>query len=165
MCTSHRRLEQENLAPACCYVLYVRQHCTCAGMDAYCGMSAHRSVSLTCESFVHVVTYHKDSHILTSRMVNAGCVSVAGIHQSWTWMTGSLESVRWNAYSYNPGFSLLCLLEEQYIISPAGIKLITHLSHCHTRSALLNTGKQSQSQTNSVMVLPRWEWRMKYFPI
>ena len=31
-------------------------------------------------------------------MHHAGCVSVAGIHLSRTWMSGSLESVRWNAY-------------------------------------------------------------------
>ena len=30
-------------------------------------------------------------------MVRAGCVSVAGIHPSRTWTSGSFESVRWNA--------------------------------------------------------------------
>ena len=30
-------------------------------------------------------------------MVRAGCVFVAGIHPSRTWMSGSFESVRWNA--------------------------------------------------------------------
>ena len=30
-------------------------------------------------------------------MVHAGCVFVAGIHPSRTWMSGSFESVRWNA--------------------------------------------------------------------
>ena len=30
-------------------------------------------------------------------MVRAGCVFVAGIHLSRTWMSGSFESVRWNA--------------------------------------------------------------------
>ena len=30
-------------------------------------------------------------------MVHAGCVFVAGIHLSRTWMSGSFESVRWNA--------------------------------------------------------------------
>ena len=31
-------------------------------------------------------------------MVYAGCVFVAGIHPSGTWMSGSFESVRWNAW-------------------------------------------------------------------
>ena len=30
-------------------------------------------------------------------MVHAGCVFVAGVHQSRTWMSGSFESFRWNA--------------------------------------------------------------------
>ena len=30
-------------------------------------------------------------------MVRTGCVFVAGIHPSRTWMSGSFESVRWNA--------------------------------------------------------------------
>ena len=46
-------------------------------------------------------------------MVHAGCVFAAGIHPSRTWMSGSFESVRWNAcvhrldlglYSHPKGF-------------------------------------------------------------
>ena len=33
----------------------------------------------------------------SSWMVNVGCVFVAGIHLSRTWMSGSFESMRWNA--------------------------------------------------------------------
>ena len=37
------------------------------------------------------------NHISSSWMVHAGCVFVAGIHLSRTWMSGSFESMRWNA--------------------------------------------------------------------
>ena len=40
---------------------------------------------------------HLGSHMLSSWMVHAGCVFVAGIHPSRTWMSGSFESVWWNA--------------------------------------------------------------------
>ena len=36
-------------------------------------------------------------HILPSWRVHAVCVFVAGVHLSRTWMSGSSESVRWNA--------------------------------------------------------------------
>ena len=39
---------------------------------------------------------HRGSHISFLWMVHAGCVFVAGIHPSRTWMSGSFESVRWN---------------------------------------------------------------------
>ena len=39
---------------------------------------------------------HTGSHIPSSWMVHAGCVFVAGVPPSRTWMSGSLESVRWN---------------------------------------------------------------------
>ena len=37
------------------------------------------------------------SHIPPSWMVRAGCDFVAGIHPSTTWMSGSSQSVQWNA--------------------------------------------------------------------
>ena len=40
---------------------------------------------------------HRDNHILSSLMFHAGCVFVAGIHPSRTSMSGSFQSVRWNA--------------------------------------------------------------------
>ena len=40
---------------------------------------------------------HWGIHIPSSWMVHAGCVFVAGIHPSRTWMSGSFESVWWNA--------------------------------------------------------------------
>ena len=39
----------------------------------------------------------RGSHIPSLWMVHAGCVFVAGIHPSRTWMSGSFESVQWNA--------------------------------------------------------------------
>ena len=39
-------------------------------------------------------------------MVHAGCVFVAGIHLSRTWMSGSFESVRWNACVHRLDLSL-----------------------------------------------------------
>ena len=39
-------------------------------------------------------------------MVQAGCVFVAGIHPSRTWMSGSLESVRLNACVHRPDLGL-----------------------------------------------------------
>ena len=39
---------------------------------------------------------HRGSHIPLSWMVHAGCI-VARIHRSRTWLSGSFESMRWNA--------------------------------------------------------------------
>ena len=49
---------------------------------------------------------HWGSHILSSWMGHAGCVFVAGIHSSRTWMSGSFESVRWNACVHRLDLSL-----------------------------------------------------------
>ena len=54
------------------------------------------------EIFAYVIFFffksnHWGSHIPSSRMVHAGCVFVAGIHPSRTWMSGSFETVWWNA--------------------------------------------------------------------
>ena len=52
------------------------------------------------EIFLYVTVFqsnHWGSHILSLWLVHAGCVFVAGIHQSRIWMSGSFESVWWNA--------------------------------------------------------------------
>ena len=49
---------------------------------------------------------HIGSHILSSWMVHAGCVFVASIHLSRTWMSGSFESMRWNACVHRLNLSL-----------------------------------------------------------
>ena len=43
---------------------------------------------------------HRGSHIPSSLMVPAGCVFVAGIHPSRTWMSGFFESTLLNACKY-----------------------------------------------------------------
>ena len=43
---------------------------------------------------------HRGCHILSSWMVHAGCVFVAGIHLSRTWMPGSFDFMGWNACAY-----------------------------------------------------------------
>ena len=45
-------------------------------------------------------------------MMHAGCVFVAGIHPSRTWMSGSLESLRWNACVHRLDLSLHSHLKE-----------------------------------------------------
>ena len=48
-----------------------------------------------CDRFFLI--HHRGSHISSSWMVHAGRVFVAGIHPSRIWISGSPESVRWNA--------------------------------------------------------------------
>ena len=48
-----------------------------------------------CDCFLFFCSNHRSSQILSSWIVHAGCVFVACIHPSRTWMSGSLESVRW----------------------------------------------------------------------
>ena len=47
---------------------------------------------------IAIYSNHWGSHIPSSWMVHVGCVFVVGIHQSRTWMSGSFESVQWNAW-------------------------------------------------------------------
>ena len=49
---------------------------------------------------------HRGSHIPSLGMVHAGCVFVAGIRLSRTSMSGSFESVRWNACVHRLGLGL-----------------------------------------------------------
>ena len=48
-------------------------------------------------TWLYFYSNHWGSHIQSSWMVHAGCVFVAIIHLSRTWMWGSFESVWWNA--------------------------------------------------------------------
>ena len=55
------------------------------------------------EIFAYVTVFkpnHWGSHIPSLWMVHTGCVFVAGIHPSITWLSGSFESMRWNACVY-----------------------------------------------------------------
>ena len=45
-------------------------------------------------------------------MVHTGCISVANIHLSRTWMPGSFESMQWNACLYRLDLALYSHLKE-----------------------------------------------------
>ena len=49
---------------------------------------------------------HRGNHIPSLWMVRAGCVFVAASHPSRTWMSGSFESVWWNACVHRLNLSL-----------------------------------------------------------
>ena len=55
---------------------------------------------------------HRGSHILSSWMVHGGCVFVTGIHLSRAWMSGSFESMWWNACVDGLDLSLYPHLKE-----------------------------------------------------
>ena len=55
---------------------------------------------------------HWGSHIQSLWMVHAGCVFVASIHPSRTWMSGSVKSVRWNACVHRLDLGLYSHLKE-----------------------------------------------------
>ena len=62
--------------------------------------------------FFFFLSNHRVSHILSSWMVRARCVFVAGIHLSRTWVSGSLESVRWNACEHRLDLGIYSHLKE-----------------------------------------------------
>ena len=55
---------------------------------------------------------HWGSHIPPSWMVHAGCIFVANIHPSRTWMSESFESVQWNACVHRLDPSIYSHLKE-----------------------------------------------------
>ena len=78
------------------------------------------------EIFAYVTVFssnHWGSHIPSSWMVHAGCVFVAGIHPSRTWMSGSFESVQWNACVHRLDLGLYSHPKEFW-----GIGVRTHVS-------------------------------------
>ena len=62
--------------------------------------------------FVHMWSNFWGSHIMSSWMENAGCVFVADIDPSRACMSGSFESVRWNACVHRLDLSLYSRLKE-----------------------------------------------------
>ena len=68
-------------------------------------------------------------------MVHAGCVFVAGIHLSRTLMSGSFESVRWNAGVHRWDLSLYPHLKE---FCRNGVK-----THVYSKGEILYTRKKS----------------------
>ena len=64
------------------------------------------------EIFAYVAVFESNrwgGHIPSLCVVHAGCVFVASIHLSGTWMSGSFESLWWNAsvHRLDLGFSLI----------------------------------------------------------
>ena len=67
--------------------------------------------------FVYVTVFQsklRDIHILSSWSVHAGCVFVAGIHLSRTWMSESFESVQSNACVHRLDLGLYSHPKEFY---------------------------------------------------
>ena len=67
------------------------------------------------EIFAYVTIFesnHWGSHMLSMWILHAGCVFVADIHLSWTWMSGSFESVQWNACVHRLDLRLYSHLKE-----------------------------------------------------
>ena len=73
------------------------------------------------EICAYVTTFysnHIGSHILSSWLVHAGCVFVAGIHPSRTWISGSFGSVRWNACVHRLDLGLYSHPKEFGVVEP-----------------------------------------------
>ena len=67
------------------------------------------------EVFAYVIVFysnHRGSQILSLWMVRAGCIFVVGIHTFRTGMSGSFESVLWNACAHRLDLSLYSHLKE-----------------------------------------------------
>ena len=77
-------------------------------------------------------------------MVHAGCVFVAGIHQSMTWMSGSFVSVLWNACVHRLDLSLHSHPKE-YL----GNGVRTHVNS-KVKIALLEKFSSEEDQTHNI---------------
>ena len=66
-------------------------------------------------------------------VVHTGCDFVAGIHPSRTWMSGTFESVRWNAYVHKLDLGL-CSHTQQFWGN--GIR-----THVNSKGKIFSTGK------------------------
>ena len=90
-------------------------------------------------------------------MVHAGCVLVAGIHPSRTWMSGSLESVRWIACVHGLDLGLYSHLKEFW-----GNGVQTHVNSKGKISSqrriepttLHQAGQRAQHTTNKLFQAP-----------
>ena len=72
-------------------------------------------------------------------MVHAGYVFVVGIHSSSTWMSGSLESVRWNACVHGPDLGLYSHPKE---FGGNGVR-----THVNPKGKISSTGGSEGCQT------------------
>ena len=88
------------------------------------------------EIFAYVTVFqsnHSGSHIPSSWMLHAGCVFVADIHLSKTWMPGSSVSMRWNAYVHSLDLSLYSHMKEFW---GNGVR-----THVNSKGKVPSTGK------------------------
>ena len=72
-------------------------------------------------------------------MVHAGCDFVAGIHPSRTWMSGSFESMQWNACVHRLGLSLYAHPKE---FVGNGVK-----THVNSKGKIPSTGGSEEGWT------------------
>ena len=72
-------------------------------------------------------------------MVHAGCVFVTGIHLSRTWMSGSFESVRWNACVHRLDLGLYS--------HPKGFLGHGVRTHVNSKGKILATGDSEEVRT------------------
>ena len=88
-------------------------------------------------------------------MVHARCVSVAAVHLTRTCMSGSLESMWWNAGVHKQGLGLHFLQKKGRDSQPCKDQ-VTNLSPIPLirRSAWLNVGRQCHSPANSASAHP-----------
>ena len=104
--------------------------------------SAFLAVSLG-EIFAHVAVFssnHWGSHIPSSWMVHAGCVFVAGIHPSRTWMSASSECVQWNACTHRLNLDLYYHLKE---FTGNGVR-----THVNSKGKIPSTGGSEEGWTH-----------------
>ena len=73
-------------------------------------------------------------------MLHTGCVFVAGIHPSRTWISGSFESLRWNACVHRLDLGLYSHLKE---FSGNGVR-----THVNSKGKILCTGKILRGGSN-----------------
>ena len=83
----------------------------------------------------------RGSHIPSSWMVHAGCVFVAGIHPSKTWMSGSLESMRWNVSVHRLGLGFYSHPKEFW---GNGVR-----NHPNSKGKIPSTGGSDKVQTRN----------------
>ena len=83
---------------------------------------------------------HRGGHIPSLWIVHTRYVFVAGIHLSRTWMSGSLESMRWNVCVHRLGFGLYSHLKEFL-----GNGLRTHVN---SKKIIPSTGSSEEDQTH-----------------
>ena len=88
-------------------------------------------------------------------MVRAGCVFVAGIQPSRTWMSGSFESLRWNAGAhrqdqglYSHPKELIGEMESEPMLTPREKSPLPEAQRRFQRATLHHAGQRAQHTTD-----------------